>query len=113
VVAPILLGGVSVGSAATGKRGIVLVAASVHFQNLLAVPRVKLLDATFEVQSLRVVLKRPVFAQQRADDAVEFSVFAQQMLAVELRNWHAPNPNHAAHPKNCRIPKINLEKGKN
>jgi len=84
VVASVFFIGVGVGSASAWKRGIVPVAASLHLQNLLAVPRVKLLDASTKPQRLRVILIRPVLAQKRADDAVQFSVFKRADDAVQF-----------------------------
>lgn len=70
-----------------------LVAAFSHFCHLLGVSRVKLFYSPFETQGFGVVAVSFVFFQECADYAVEFCVFAKQVLAVEFRNRNAPYTN--------------------
>ena len=64
-----------------------------HFCHLLGMSRIKLLYSAFEAESFWVVAVSFVFSQECADYAVEFCVFAKQVLAVEFRNGNAPNTN--------------------
>lgn len=64
-----------------------------HFCHLLGMSRIKLLYSAFEAESFWVVAVSFVFSQECADYAVEFCVFAKQVLAVEFRNGNAPYTN--------------------
>jgi hypothetical protein len=74
----------NVGLIALWQRRVVFVAAFLHLLHLLFMAKVQVFNVVFEAQGLGVVLVSFVFALQRADYAVEFCVFAEEMLAVKF-----------------------------
>jgi hypothetical protein len=84
MVSLVLFTAVLAGLIAFWQRRIMLVSAFCHLRYLVSMAGIKLFYAVFKTHGLGMVAVRFVFTHQRANYAVKFCVFTQQVLAVKI-----------------------------